>query len=925
MKSLLIDLINNIYNNVNFEESLLQITKLIKTGKIDENDIIDAVLNSFVNDKNKVLNNIAVYLYNNQLYDYIIPLFHNSYELNNKHKDTLYNFSLFLSILGEEELACYYFNKLLKEAINTNDKELYKMIKSDSYLRKLYYKMPKGKDKLENLEILYYKSKFDIYGLNCGEIDEKIVEFTLEDLKKKIKNNIKILLSGNHLEEAIQIIKQYEEITNEEDVDIFILKGKIEVIKGDFEEAKNNFINGLLLDSNNCELLYDIAYLYKKIGLVKKSFYFYKKLYYLTSDNIIKKEIEDLFKTYGEDLKFKVLIGSPINQKPEILKEFIESLKRLDKDNLIVNYYFIDDNFNEESSFIIDRFIKDEKGIIYKNLEKDNYICDNITHHWKENLIWKVASFKNKIIKYAQENNYDFLFLIDSDIVLHPNTLKHLIKSGKDIISEIFWTKWQSNIDELPQVWLKDIYTLYEYRRDEKLSENEIQYRQKNFLDMLRRPGIYEVGGLGACTLISKFALDKGVNFSELKNISFWGEDRHFCIRAVALGFRLYVDTYYPAYHIYRESDLLNINNFKNKNKKNIVLVYTNNSGSNTIALSRFIPNEFKEKYNIRLVKQDMGNEYIKAITEADLLCITEANVLIDKSLLNKKQIIIDLWHGFPIKVMGFVDKTDNFTDRINKTWKNIDYICSYSQLFNDLMEKCIGKQETKFVITGSPRNDLLFNKSSKKNLEKILNIGINNNTKICFYLPTFRYSIFKGVNEGNKKLDNVFGFDNFDNDRFIKWSKDNNILFLVKLHPAEEEIIKNKINIPETVKMISNQLLEKHNFDLYDILGVADYVITDYSSVYFDTLLLDKKVLFIPVDIKDYNDKRGFLLNYDEWTPGPKIYDQIALESEFEKFSTDEMYYKNEREIIKNKVHYYYDNSSSYRVWNFIDQLLTK
>jgi hypothetical protein len=61
---------------------------------------------------------------------------------------------------------------------------------------------------------------------------------------------------------------------------------------------------------------------------------------------------------------------------------------------------------------------------------------------------------------------------------------------------------------------------------------------------------------LGACTLISSKALKAGVNFSEIKNVSFWGEDRHFCIRASALGFSLFVDTRLPAYHIYREKDL---------------------------------------------------------------------------------------------------------------------------------------------------------------------------------------------------------------------------------------------------------------------------------------------------------------------------------------------------------------------------------
>lgn len=64
------------------------------------------------------------------------------------------------------------------------------------------------------------------------------------------------------------------------------------------------------------------------------------------------------------------------------------------------------------------------------------------------------------------------------------------------------------------------------------------------------------MGGLGACTLIRRSVLEAGVNFDRIPNVSFWGEDRHFCIRAQAYGFQLFVDTHYPAYHIYRLSDL---------------------------------------------------------------------------------------------------------------------------------------------------------------------------------------------------------------------------------------------------------------------------------------------------------------------------------------------------------------------------------
>lgn len=71
-------------------------------------------------------------------------------------------------------------------------------------------------------------------------------------------------------------------------------------------------------------------------------------------------------------------------------------------------------------------------------------------------------------------------------------------------------------------------------------------YRKKNW-------GL--VGGLGACTLIRRKALLAGVSFKQLSNLSFWGEDRHFCIRAQALGLSLFVDTHHPAFHLYRESD----------------------------------------------------------------------------------------------------------------------------------------------------------------------------------------------------------------------------------------------------------------------------------------------------------------------------------------------------------------------------------
>ena len=261
----------------------------------------------------------------------------------------------------------------------------------------------------------------------------------------------------------------------------------------------------------------------------------------------------------------RVLIASPVKQKPEILKEFLYGLSQLDRQGIQLAYLFIDDNDSPISSSLLERFsMQGENVTVWEENTTDFYQCDNEYHKWHQNLIWKVAEFKNQIIKHALEKQYDYLFLIDSDVVIQPPTLVHLISLNLDIVAEVFWTKWMPDAMELPQVWVKDHYTLYESTENEQLSPEIIEKRTNSFLSMLRKTGTYQVGGLCACTLISKRALDKGVSFVKIPNLSIWGEDRHFCIRAQVLGFKLWADTYYPPYHIYRMSELEGLRRFKN-------------------------------------------------------------------------------------------------------------------------------------------------------------------------------------------------------------------------------------------------------------------------------------------------------------------------------------------------------------------------
>lgn len=257
-----------------------------------------------------------------------------------------------------------------------------------------------------------------------------------------------------------------------------------------------------------------------------------------------------------------ILIVSPIRQTPEILTEFLHSLEELESTGLELEYLFWDDNISEKASDLLIEFYE-------RHPDRTCLVCglcpseQTTAHSWTEKSVWHVAHLKDLALQKAVDDRYDAVFLVDSDLVLHPKTLLQLLAADQEIVANVFWTRWQEGGPALPQVWLSDSYTLYEQRSGEQLSDQERSQRINRFLQQLRKPGLYEVGGLGACTLIRRPALQAGVRFEKIPNLSLWGEDRHFSIRAVALGFSLYVDTTYPAYHIYRDADLGGVSAFK--------------------------------------------------------------------------------------------------------------------------------------------------------------------------------------------------------------------------------------------------------------------------------------------------------------------------------------------------------------------------
>lgn len=375
----------------------------------------------------------------------------------------------------------------------------------------------------------------------------------------------------------------------------------------------------------------------------------------------------------------------------------------------------------------------------------------------------------------------------------------------------------------------------------------------------------------------------------------------------------------YEEFYVQAEAWSVSLTTEKER-KPRITLIAGSLSGCNATALYRRMPERIAAKYDVRLVQEKPPAQYGDDVRGSDAIVTTHRNYP-----YSREQVNIELWHGFPLKGMANMDFEDKHTsDQIAAYWRDVDAIASYSPLYTTVFNACMGAKVNKYHLTGAPRNDALFDSNGRGTLERLLEADFAGK-RMVFYMPTFRKVFFnENRNEGNKHWDNVFGFDTFEPDGFDQYLRDRRMTLVVKLHPVEESLVLPHIReLKERgIHVLTSSHLQRHGVELYETLNAADALITDYSSVYFDFLLLDRPLLFAPVDLDVYQQKRGFLLNpYTFWTPGPKVTAQEELQRELDRCFADDAYYRAERMLIKQFVHQYDDGEASRRVWSMIEE----
>ena len=106
---------------------------------------------------------------------------------------------------------------------------------------------------------------------------------------------------------------------------------------------------------------------------------------------------------------------------------------------------------------------------------------------------------------------------------------------------------------------------------------------------------------------------------------------------------------------------------------------------------------------------------------------------------------------------------------------------------------------------------------------------------------------------------------------------------------------------------------MEKFNIQLYSLLGSVDILLTDFSSIYIDYLLLNRPIGFVAADFYEYSNSRGFVFdNPNDYMPGAKISSLKELKTFLHStlILNQDPYLKN-RIIINNKLNNEYPNYS--------------
>lgn len=233
-----------------------------------------------------------------------------------------------------------------------------------------------------------------------------------------------------------------------------------------------------------------------------------------------------------------------------------------------------------------------------------------------------------------------------------------------------------------------------------------------------------------------------------------------------------------------------------------------------------------------------------------------------------KGQTVVNLWHGMPIKKIGRLESG------MSRDLNYFDYLLSYSNYFSPVLQESFDVGSDKIMIANAPRNEPFLRRNQAQ----------NSSLKTIAWLPTYRKSS-KLASENGDSDEIIPLFSTTEDFRsFDAFLRKQDIHLYIKLHPLQD-----MVKIPKhlsNITFITDAWLFDRKTDLYNFLASTDALITDYSSISIDYLLLDKPIFYVMNDQESYSNSRGFNFTIDQFVAGQIIQNMSQFEYVLTNFS---------------------------------------
>ncbi len=226
----------------------------------------------------------------------------------------------------------------------------------------------------------------------------------------------------------------------------------------------------------------------------------------------------------------KVMIGCPLRDRAWVLPRYLNCLEKLDKRQCQVQYNFIINDCSDHSPRIMAEFARRQPGLV--RLIEKNYNSPGGYRRGQYNF-GRLAQLRNLLLEAFLESECDYLFSVDSDILVPAGALTQLLADDCDLVSAL--------VCNGHEVGDSGIYNILERGSDGSYMH----------LRDFPRDRVFPVDCTGAAYLIKRAVIAAGVRYSDRRG----GEDIAFCEDAASRGFNIFCDGRVECLHLMREGE----------------------------------------------------------------------------------------------------------------------------------------------------------------------------------------------------------------------------------------------------------------------------------------------------------------------------------------------------------------------------------